>query len=320
MKRDIRLDSIRKPKSIILITVSALIFIAIGFIFSKTNLTNYNDFNNYKNSEFKNVYVEITDLPIEFQVNYKGKVQNFYIVQNGDNKYIVKLTKDQHNKIQKQYDNNIQSFTYRIEGRSYSNFENLKKASLKVYNEIEDKNITNSNYVEHFGESYIDATEGNVSTIISYICYICALLFLFIDLLVIIQYIYTIIKLNKSISLYGKEELEKEINDPESIIFKKAGICLAKQYIISTALNFNVISYDNIYWMYISKRSMNFITITKCIIIATKEGKLLPIAYDYNERELNEIINKIHEKNNSILIGYSSENRKSFQKYLKEFQ
>lgn len=322
MKKDnVELDSIKNPKMAIMIMIFSLLFLVIGLVLSKVNLTHYSNFNVDKNSIFKNVYVEITDLPIEFQVNYKGKVQDFYIVRNENNKYIVKLTQKQYNRIQEQYKENIQNFKYCIKGKSYSSFENLEKEVLKIYEKkLENEIVNSTNYVDHFGESFVDATEGNVSNIMSSICYMLAALFIFIAIIVVVHYIQALKKFNKTISLYGREEIEKEINSPESIIFKNAGICLAKKYIVSTALDFNIIQYDNIYWIYILKKRINFITITKCIMAATKEGKILPIACEYNEKNLNEIIDKIHEKNNSILIGYSRKNRASFQKYLRKTQ
>lgn len=273
-------------------------------------------FDDDRNTIYNTVYIDITSLPIA--VETEGKNQTFYITGNDENVYIVKLSNKQYQKIREKYENSPADFTYRIVGRTNYIFTNLEKASLSAYNDNKgEKIITSSNYEEYFGKAYIDGTD-NAGMIVGGVFYIIGGVFAVITLFLIIEYIHANLRLKQTIKEYGREKLEEQLNDPQTLAYQKAGAYLTKQFLISNSMDFKVISYDDILWIYILNRRLNFISIGKYIMAATKDGKCRPAVCSSDIKMLEEIMTKIYEKNPTIRLGFSKENQHYYNNYLNQ--
>lgn len=314
MKQKNVLETTKRPYGIILFAALTFAFLLLAFIFSKMSLVEGRSFDDDKNAIYTTVNIDITSLPIAFETIAKGENETFYIA---DNKYILKLNKNQYKKIEEEYEKSNADFKYHIVGRTYPIFDNLEKASQNVYNDNKrEELITSSNYEEYFGQAYIDGTE-NMGMIVGGVFSILGCVMAVVVLICIIEYIHTIIKLNRAIKEYGEEKLEAQLNDSETLSYQKVGAYLAKQYLISNSVDFKVISYDNIFWMYLLNKRMNFISIGIFIMVATKDGKCQPVVCDRNKKMLEEIMIEICEKNPAIRLGYTKENKNSFRDYLR---
>lgn len=317
MKNDKDTITIRagKPVTFFIFLFFMGAFVLLGYIFSGLKLTKYNAFDEDRSATYKQVYIEITELPVKLEM--KGK-ELYYLGCNEENVYIFKLSQKQYDAIRTAYEQDGDAFRYRIEGKTSLIFTNMEEASRQAYNDnAGSKLITGDNYEEYFGQNYIDATDGSAGTVIAMVCYILACLFALISVLLLLEYIHGVYRIRKITAEYGKEELERQINAPASVTYPKAGICLAENYIISSAQGFDVIPYSEICWIYILKKRLNLITITQVVTAATVNGRLLSIAAAFDEKTLQEVIGSIHTRQPSIWVGYTPENRKKYSEYLK---
>lgn len=317
MKQNNILETTRKPYATIILAATSVIFLVLTFIFSKLTLVEGRSFDEDKNTIYTTVNIDITNLPIAFETIAKGKNETFYIVGNGENEYILKLDDKQYKKIREEYEKNEADFKYHIVGRTYPIFDNLEKASQNTYNDNKgEKVISSSNYEEYFGQAYIDGTE-NLGMVIAGVFFVLGCVMAVVALISVIEYIHTVIKLNRAIKEYGKERLEEQLNDLETRSYPRVGAYLTKQYLISNSVDFKVISYDDILWMYLLNRRMNFISIGIFIMVATKDGKCQPVVCGRNKRALEKVILEIYEKNPAIWLGYTKENQNGYREYVK---
>lgn len=275
-------------------------------------------FDDDRNTIYTTVHIDITSLPIAFETIAKGQNETFYITGNGENVYIVKLGKKQYQKIREEYENNPADFMYHIVGRTYRIFANLENASQSAYNGDKGATIvTSANYEEYFGQAYIDGTE-TPGIIVSAIFSILGCVALLAALFSAMESVHVLRKLKQAIKEHGREKLEELLDDPQTLAYQNAGAYLSRQYLISNSVDFKVISYNDIFWVYISNKRINFISIGKYIMAATMDGKCQPVVYSRNQKVLEEIISKIHEKNPAVRVGYSKDNQHSYRDYLNQ--
>ena len=122
--------------------------------------------------------------------------------------------------------------------------------------------------------------------------------------------------MKKTLKEFNKDELEKALEN--SVAYEKAKIYLADEYLISTESGLDVIKYDDLYWIYINNTKYRGITTGRYLIAIKKDKRSVQIAYAVrDEKMLQEIMEKIHEKNDQILIGYTPENQKAFAEFRK---
>lgn len=304
-----------KPVALYVLMGAAILFALLGFVFSKLTITKYADFDDDRNTVYEQVYIEITELPLA----YETKDSKCYCIgRNEGNEYIFMISQKQYEKIKEAYEKDSDDFRYRIEGRTNGIYTQMKEASTKAYNrQAGEIVITDSNYMDHFGDAYIDGTEDSAGTIISTLCYGMSVMWLIITVFLSIFFIGDIAGMKKKLAEYDREELERLLNAPEAAVYPKAGVGLTEKYIISYAGGFNVLPYDEVYWVYILKRKTNFITTSKHVMAATKKRGLIQIAIENDEKMLREIIAGICGKNPSVLAGYTRENREKYRDYLK---
>lgn len=314
-------DVLRKTKNVkplILFLVITIAFVVLAFVIpvnmGRTG-TNYLD---VYSKVYENVYLEIDSKPIEFKTVYDGHTASFYLVTNGDKTYIVKMGHKQYEIILDNYERNKDNFKFTLEGKTYQIFSNLKESSMKVYNDtLDEKVVTTKNYHDYLGYTYIDANEndrGFVRTIL----FGFGVLFAVMDIIVIIGYIYGISTYKKIMREYGEEELVKELDDKDTIAIPKAGIYLTKKYIISNSMGFKVVDYKDILWVYILKQRNHGILVSSNLMVYQNNGKGASLGVMRKSNDLEDLIPRIKSKNKDILVGYTTDNQKKYNKLVKE--
>lgn len=275
---------------------------------------------NDSDNENQYVKVTITELPYQFAIRNEGGTQwKYYILFDKDNyMYLSRLTSETFNKLEELYNKNQEEFSYELEGYIFNTPEDLKKIAMETYNEQEPAEIiTDENFTNYFGKSYLDETYTPNSPIAETMITIGAILGIS-AIIIFIAYICIIVKFKKTIQKYNKEELEEELEKETTISYPTAKIYLTDKYIITKANTLDIIPYEDLYWIYIEKRKYNGVNVGKYLIAKMKNKKTKQIAVVHKSEELLiEITNKIHEKNDSVLIGFTPENQKAFKDFAK---
>lgn len=154
--------------------------------------------------------------------------------------------------------------------------------------------------------------------------------------------IYTLILLGihitnriKSINVvnkYGFDELKKELLSNNTIKVEGINTYLTEKYIISNHQKVVIIEYKDISWIYPTRiRGRNSITAHISAYLANrmtgtplrahlKNGKSLISAITNNRKQVQIIFNRIHQKNNQVLIGYNKDNMKKYEKVCPKYK
>ncbi len=324
---------ILKPSKKTLIVLIVLVVLSIaGFVTSEAMMhpsknekcTSYDTLISLKQDE-ENKYAKVTiaDLPYEFATKKEnGSTERYYFVVDENNYlYIVRLSPKKYQEIEKKYNEDKENFKYELKGYLFSTPSQLKKLAISGYNEgrTADQKIKSSDFESYFGKTYMDdriTPNSDMATVFIMIAFFTSIF----STVTAGLYINSVIRSKLAIKKYGKEELELELSKDTVAAYKKAKTYLTDKYLITGINGLHVIEYENILWTYIEKRRQNGVTTAKFVIVATKTGKKYYVASSFNEDILAEIITKIAEKNNEILVGFTSENRKEYNKKRKEIK
>jgi len=322
MKKDKILDINRKYLIIasILILISIIMYSGIAKLEQTKEKEKCIDYNTLisskKDTEKKYVKVTMFSLPYKFAVKEEGETkQNYYFIYDQYNfLYITRLTDKTYQKIEEKYNQDPENFSYELRGYIYNIPSQLKELALSEFNKaIENKTITNENFEDYFGKTYLDETLTPYTEIIGILFGIGILLDMF-GIACLIAYIAMYIRTKKTLKKYNKQELQEELYNAEMSSYSKAKIYLTNKYIISTVSGLTVIEYDDLFWIYIENRRQNGISIGKYLIAVNMKKKKINLAYTYkNEDLLIEIMNKIKENKDSIKVGFTKENQKAFR-------
>ena len=275
---------------------------------------------NKKDEVNEYVKINIAYLPYLFAEetdDYGGK--KYYIVFDNNNyPYIVRLTDTTYKMLEKQYDND-EEISYEISGYLFKQQKEMKDLAIDAHKEIfSDSLISEANYELYFGKCYLDETLTPTTGVEAIMIGIGVGL-LILSFIVFIFYIVFKIRFKKGIKKHSIEKLEAELMEPGVLYFPKERICLTDKHVISMMAGLDVIKYEDILWIYYENRNYNFVSIGKYIIARLKNKKMLQIAYSYgNEDLLIEIMKKIKEKNDEILLGFTKENQQKYKELIKK--
>ena len=228
--------------------------------------------------------------------------------------YIVRLTDNTYTKLENMYNENPEEFSYVLKGYIFEDSTELKQLAISAYNEaMEEEIVNNENFRLYFGNTYLD----EILTPYTNISALLLGLGIGIDILAFVFLIFYIvggIKLKLSLKKYYKDDLEYELSKTTTLAYEKANIYLTDKYIISKTMGLTVIEYNELVWLYNEKRSYNGILVGITLIGYKNNNKRYGLASVYlNEELLIEIMNKIKDKNPSIMIGYTEENQRNYK-------
>lgn len=299
---------------VILFVVSIVMFAMSTPVEEEESPKDYNDLIvDKQDQEGSYATVTIDSVPILFATN---DYENYYIVMDTNNyMYLSRLTDDTYNKLEKEYNTN-KSINYTLTGYLYNAPEELQKLAMDIYNEeMGEEIITKYNYHTYFGSTYLDETNNpNANDTLLAIGFILII----VSIIIFIVYLVNVIKTKKTYKKYSKEELTTILQESTTIAYPKAKIYLTSKYIISTSSGITVTKYEDLVWMYIQRRTYNFINIGTNLLGRTNNNKVVNLAVTYrNNYLLEEIISEIEKHNKNILIGYTKENSKAYRETVK---
>lgn len=299
---------------VILFVVSIVMFAMSTPVEEEESPKDYNDLIvDKQDQEGSYATVTIDSVPILFATN---DYENYYIVMDTNNyMYLSRLTDDTYNKLEKEYSTN-KSINYTLTGYLYNAPEELQKLAMDIYNEeMGEEIITKYNYHTYFGSTYLDETNNsNANDTLLAIGFILII----VSIIIFIVYLVNAIKTKKTYKKYSKEELTTILQESTTIAYPKAKIYLTSKYIISTSSGITVTKYEDLVWMYIQRRTYNFINIGTNLLGRTNNNKIVSLAVTYrNNYLLEEIISEIEKHNQNILIGYTKENSKAYRETVK---
>ena len=148
------------------------------------------------------------------------------------------------------------------------------------------------------------------------------LFFIILGILITTFGIIKIIIFNSKIKKYDENEygfMELEMDELETLKYEKYNLYLTNHYVIWLPNAFMGYKYEDILWMYPEVRN----NITVGLRILTKDGITSRLIYikgnvDNNDNiNIQNIWNKIYEKNRNIALGYTEENVSKFMTYVK---
>ncbi len=302
--------------------LSILISVGINYeaVANPKNLTTL--IKNSKDNEGAYAKVDTTYLPYRFAEEKYQDYTNYYyfVVDNDKYLYIVRLTDKTYKNIEDEYLKDEDNFKYEIKGYTFEIKEELKQMAIESANKLFEQNvITEDNFENYIGKIYIDETEIPEGSDLSYL-YILPITMTIVSIALCISYI---IQRKRTDSVLKNSELVEDVrielrklkNNP----FIRLKIYLTRKYIVSRIGGLKVIDYKDIIWAYSDIIYVNGIPSSKTLTVCTKDKKKIAIVTSqYNNKEIDEVLTAIKDKNNQIRIGYTEENRKFFKEYQKE--
>lgn len=273
------------------------------------------------NNDSEGKYATVTTPYIPYQFGEKeedGVVSKYYlIIDTNFNYYVVRLTDDTYNDMVNQYDDKGDSFSYDLKGYLYSTPDELKNLVINAFNEESDSGLTMDNYNEYLGKCYLDETETPQDDVIGVLNAVGMIIDVFAGIIIIV-FLLNNSRTNKILQKYDKRDIEEEIGKESTTFYKKLKLYVTDKYLVCYANGINVIEYSDIYWTYIEKVRYRGITTGKYVVLITKDKRKVQLTSTFrDEKPLNEVIEKIHNKNEDILVGYSPENQKAFAEFKK---
>lgn len=316
-------NEIFKSKKSVLIVGLIILAIAIGlFVASQVMNTKkdegvqvytYNDLiDKNKDKENMKVKLEIADLPELFATKTEKNTEyNFYFASDKENyKYIIRITDDTYKKMEETYNTNKDNFKYVLEGYIYDDSNELKQRAISEYNKglsIDEEKLTLSNFRYYLGSTYLDeeitptSSETNVlmgmSIGIGIIALVCFII-----------YVSKAIRIKTTLKKYSIDELKEELSTCDINEFKKQSVYLTNKYVISTLNGLDVFEYKDILWTYNEKRRQNGVSLGYWIIACTESKAKIQIAYAKKDDILIQIMSRIKEKNQNMLVGFTPDN------------
>ena len=278
-----------------------------------------------KKNENRYSYVEVAIKPYLFavyEINKKEDTAKYYLVMDKNNHlYILYMKEKEFNLL------NVDSITEQpmvVYGYAKPITYDLKKQAIKSYNEFMQFEYLNmDNFKEYVGTYYLDMkTPINDSTIYCF----GVLIFGLLSIGAITLYIIKNLK-NRNMMKELTPEILKKIDTELALQvnndYEKMKFYLLKNYLVDLENNIIIIPYSNILWIYPYDRTYNGLLVNKYLKVITKDKKTYAVAstraLDENKDEiLEEIEQKLKEKNQNIIIGYSKENKKKVKDLLKE--
>ncbi len=127
----------------------------------------------------------------------------------------------------------------------------------------------------------------------------------------------------------GNNPILDEINDPETIHFDNDSLYLTSRHLVNTKGSISAVSYEDIFWMYVTSHRTNGIHDYDYVNVVTKDGRNISCfnspTLGKKKREAthdthNELIEALLEKNPEIRVGYVQENIEAYQELLKSLK
>ena len=313
----------------IVLLLGALVCLYFGISYEnkeKPELINLKESINNKNYK-ENIYsyLDISMRPYVFAVyeeNGKEEIGKYYFVMDDANKlYIIYIDKTTYSKLNKE---EIKDNPVKITGITKKIPNDIKDIAIESYNEyMQEEYLTKDNFKDYVGIIYLDTVTNLYD---STLYYIGSGFIGLISLILITSYIIIFIKNKKIFKKLSQEEIAKidaEIEGLETSKYNNMKFYLLKDSLVDTSNYIIAVKYKEIVWAYPYVQRYNGLPVNKCIRIVTKDKKKYNVANTKiinkeKDKILDEIIEKLKEKNKDIILGYSLENKKEVKEKLRK--
>lgn len=316
------------------LSLISIIFIVVGIYFGTRDLGDPISFSEIvMDSSKQDVYADtsialITDSFATYEED--GVIQRYYYFAfDGNNYLIAAIDSDTFKKLDKIYeysyseDENMEiPEPVIINGTTFSIGSDLKEIAIKSFNEIiGEEVVTKDNFNDMFGYFYLDTSIDPHDDAIFF--YMIALLFFIFDVILIISYVIIFNKRKKVFKKYSQDELDKifaEIDEDTTIKFEKVKLYLLKEKLIDISEGLEVISYDDIIWVYPFEVKSNRILVGKQINVYDKNLKShkIGLVNRLHIKDFDSVYSEVIKKVPNAFFGYTSENIDKFNAIKKE--
>lgn len=272
----------------------------------------------YNNSSKKREIVTLTvkNTPCVFaEYDSNSTSPKYYFLMDDDYLYVGYLDYDTYQKLNK---DDISTNPVTIKGVTRTIPNDVVDIAIKVYNEeVEQDFLTKENYSNYIGNICIDTVSSLVDNVFQIVL---GLIFIIISIVYLIVYFVRkgkIKKAEKDTILW--DNLKNELEKDNVLEYSKLNLYLTNNYIIDGTSGLTVIPYSNIAWVYIHEQRYRGLVYSRCLVLITNNNKRKLVAKSSSgskkiKDSYTEIIEKIYEKNNAILIGYNKENSQKIKK------
>lgn len=191
--------------------------------------------------------------------------------------------------------------------------------AIETYNEaVGETFLTKDNYSQYIGTLYIDVVSPVQDNTFQLIF---GFVFLLLGVILLVTYIVRQKQTKKGIRSRSESEWKKifsELDSDTTKSYKKINLYLTENYIVDLGSGLRVIEYKDIVWMYQFQMKRYGMTVSKNIVLATKNKEKISIANMDNfmkrsKKDFSEIMNYIVSKNEGIVLGYTKENKKQMK-------
>lgn len=277
-----------------------------------------------KNEEDVYAYVDVNRKPYLFAVYTEdGKEEDakfYFAMDSNDYLYVLYMSTADFNRLNV---DSIKETPIRVTGLTKHIAPDIKELAIETYNEeMEEEYLTNDNFSEYVGLIYLDMkTNPNDSSLYYIGAFISGLIFL----IFIITYLSIWLKNRKVFKNFTSGELEKinlEILELGENPYAKMKLYLLKDYIVDVSNGIIILKYSDVLWAYPYEYRYNGLLVNKNIKLVNLNNKVYDISntkfLDKNKDQIiEEILVKLKEKNEEIVVGYTKENRKIVKEKIK---
>lgn len=273
---------------------------------------------------YKNISGEYTKLDIVSAYSFagKGNLTYYYVLDEDGYLYVARLTDDTFDDMVDKYNScpDQDKFTYEIHGYVCNVYGDLKDYMISELDDVfgEEYKISYADYDDMFYDTYIDETSPGKATTFSLFIALGAVCDI-VGLLMLILYLTRSSRIRKSLKQYNFDVLYSQLSSSETLCYKKEGIYLCSQYVVSTVIGLRILNYYDIKWIYNIKNSVNGIPTAVNLVAACSDKNTYNIASTMpkNENVLIEIMQEIYARDTDILVGYSNENIQAYKEFKK---
>lgn len=265
------------------------------------------------------VSVDIVDTPYQIAEQKVNHVYvKYYILYDKDGyMYVAKLSDKTYKKINDEYQDNKDNFSYTLVGYIYKTPNDLKEIIIDVFNENNPNNkISKDDFADYFGSTYLDDSYTKY-TAQAAICGIIAIVSIIIFIIFLISWIICNKNIKKTLSSVGREQLESELSKNSLKEYKKAKIYMTDSFLIFTHKGLQVFNYTDIGWIYLGNSCSKITSVNKIYMnmFMNDKKKYKSKKLDYDKQHIfEEIISEIANKNSNVMIGYTYENMNKYNK------
>lgn len=268
-----------------------------------------------------NMYVSVDIVNIPYQIA-EQKVNHMYIkyyilYDKEGYMYVAKLSDKTYKKINDEYQDNKDNFSYTLVGYIYKTPNDLKEIIIDVFNENNTNNkISKDDFADYFGSTYLDDSYTKY-TAQAAICGIITIVGIIIFIIILISWIICNINIKKTLSSVGREQLESELSNNNLKEYKKAKIYLTDKFLIFTHKGLQVCNYTDIGWIYLGNSCSKISSVNKIHmnVFMNDKKKYKSKKLDYDKQYMfEEIISEIANKNSNVMIGYTYDNMNKYNK------